>query len=168
MPSLRNSRHEKFCQLVASGIKPAEAYISLGYSEAGATQAANKVMKRRDVQERIDEILSHAAQSTAPTVSFDQARVLNRLDALSRKAEELGQISAAARCEELIGKARGMFVDRSGSFVWDGDLSKLNDEQVDQLQRVMERRSFGDDQKALEAAKLRFALAAGIQVIDLE
>jgi hypothetical protein len=61
-----------------------------------------------------------------------------------------------------------MFVDRSGSFVWDGDLSKLNDEQVDQLQRVMERRSFGDDQKALEAAKLRFALAAGIQVIDLE
>jgi hypothetical protein len=125
-------------------------------------------MKRRDVQERIDEILSHAAQSTADTVSFDQTRVLNRLDALSRKAEELGQISAAARCEELIGKARGMFVDRPGSFVWDGDLSKLSDEQVVQLQRVMEKRTYGEDQKALEAAKLRFALAAGIQVIDLE
>jgi hypothetical protein len=44
-------------------------------------------------------------------VAFDQKRVLNRLDVLSRKAEELGQISAAARCEELIGKHRGMFVD---------------------------------------------------------
>ena len=31
---------------------------------------------------------------------------------LGRKAEDLGQISAAVRCEELIGKHRGMFIDR--------------------------------------------------------
>jgi hypothetical protein len=31
---------------------------------------------------------------------------------LSRKAEDLGLISAAVRCEELIGKYRGMFIDR--------------------------------------------------------
>src|SRR5882672_908101 len=153
MPSLRNPRHEKFAELVASGIKPAEAYVSLGYSTAGAAQAANKILKRRDVRGRIDEILAHAVQPTAATVSFDQTRVLNRLDALSRKAEELGQISAAARCEELIGKASGMFVDRAGSFVWDGDLSELSDEQLMQLQRVLEKRVFGEDQKALAAAK---------------
>ena len=45
-------------------------------------------------------------------VAFDQQRVLNRLDILSRKAEDLGQISAAVRCEELIGKHRSMFIDR--------------------------------------------------------
>jgi len=28
------------------------------------------------------------------------------------KAEDLGQISIAVRCEELIGKHRGMFIDR--------------------------------------------------------
>jgi hypothetical protein len=39
--------------------------------------------------------------------------VLSRLDVLGRKAEELKQISAAVRCEELIGKERGMFVERS-------------------------------------------------------
>jgi hypothetical protein len=27
---LKNPRHEKFCQLVASGVKPADAYVSLG------------------------------------------------------------------------------------------------------------------------------------------
>jgi hypothetical protein len=102
MPVLRNPRHEKFSQLVASGIKAAEAYVSLGYSKAGAPQSANNLLKRTDVRERVNEIQSLAAQSSAEEVAFDQKRVLNRLDVLSRKAEELGQISAAARCEELI------------------------------------------------------------------
>src|ERR1035438_5506982 len=103
MPVLRNPRHEKFSQLVASGIKPTEAYVSLGYSKAGAPQSTNNLLKRTDVRERVNEIQSLAAQSSAEAVAFDQKRVLDRLDVLSRKAEELGQISAAARCEGLIG-----------------------------------------------------------------
>jgi hypothetical protein len=51
-------------------------------------------------------------ESATGEIAFDQQRVLNRLDILSRKAEDLGQISAAVRCEELIGKHRGMFIDR--------------------------------------------------------
>ncbi len=100
--SLRNP-HEKFSQLVASG--------------AGAPQSANNLLKRTDVRERVNEIQSLAAQSSADAVAFEQKRVLNRLDALTRKAEELGQTSAAARCEELIGKQRGMFADRS-ALLW--------------------------------------------------
>ena len=106
MPVLRNPRHEKLSQLVATGIKPTEAYTSLGYSKAGAPQSANNLLKRTDVRERVNEIRSLAAQSSVEAVAFDQKRVLNRLDVLSRKAEELGQISATARCEELIGKHR--------------------------------------------------------------
>jgi Terminase small subunit len=112
MAILSNPRHEKFSQLVASGIKPTEAYISLGYSAKGAPQSANKLLKRTDVREKVNEILQAAAVSTAAEIAFDQQRVLNRLDILSRKAEDLGQISAAVRCEELIGKYRGMFIDR--------------------------------------------------------
>ena len=67
-------------------------------------------------------------------MAFDQKRVLNRLDVLSRKAEELGQISAAARCEELIGKHRGMFVDRT-QLLWDLDPDTWT---PDQLARVAE------------------------------
>jgi hypothetical protein len=112
MASLSNPRHEKFSQLVANGIKPGEAYISLGYSAKGAPQSANNLLKRADVRGRVDEILQAAAASTVAEIAFDQQRVLNRLDILSRKAEDLGQISAAVRCEELIGKHRGMFIDR--------------------------------------------------------
>jgi hypothetical protein len=54
---------------------------------------------------------------------------LNRLDILSRKAEHLGQISAAVRGEELIGKHRGMFVDRQvadvGQSEWLGRIGEL-------------------------------------------
>ncbi|MGD0300024.1 MAG: hypothetical protein ABSE86_23275 [Bryobacteraceae bacterium] len=45
---------------------------------------------------RVNEIQSLAAQSSAEEVAFDQKRVLNGLDVLSRKAEELGQISAGS------------------------------------------------------------------------
>jgi hypothetical protein len=112
MAVLSNPRHEKFSHLVASGIKPTEAYISLGYSAKGASQSANNLRKRPDVRGRVDEILQAAAASTVAEISFDQQRVLNRFDILSRKAEDLGQISAAVRCEELIGKHRGMLIDR--------------------------------------------------------
>jgi hypothetical protein len=112
MTILSNPRHEKFSQLVASGIKPTEAYISLGYSARGAPQSANNLLKRPDVRERVDEILQAAVVSTVAEIAFDQQRVLNRLDILSRKAEDLGQISSAVRCEEWIGKHRGMFIDR--------------------------------------------------------
>jgi hypothetical protein len=44
---------------------------------------------------------------------FDVGRVLNRLDVLSRKAEELGRFATAIRCERLIGKYCGMFAARS-------------------------------------------------------
>jgi hypothetical protein len=112
MPVLKNPRHEKFSQLVASGINPTEAYASLGYSKTGAKQAAYNLRTRTDVHARIEEILSSAAISTAAQVAFDKERVLNRLDVLSRKAEDLNQIAAAARCEELIGRLRGMFVEK--------------------------------------------------------
>jgi hypothetical protein len=71
-------------------------------------------------------------------VAFDQKRVLNRLDVLSRRAEELGQISAAARCEELIGKHCGMFVDRTAS-QWDLDPRKMTVEQLDVIANHLRR-----------------------------
>ena len=54
---------------------------------------------------------------------LNRERVLNRLSELSREAQRKGQYSAAARCEELIGKEIGMFVDRREHFVWEADPS---------------------------------------------
>ena len=88
----------------------------LGYSSKGAPQSANKLRKRSDVRGRVDEIRQAAANSTAAEVAFDQQRVLNLLDVLSHKAEDLGQISVAVR---------GMFIDR----------------QVAEVERTVNRRS---------------------------
>jgi hypothetical protein len=65
------------------------------------------------VRARVSEIQSLAALSSAEEVGFDVERILNRLDVLSRNAEELGRFAVAVRCEELIGKYCGMFIDRS-------------------------------------------------------
>jgi hypothetical protein len=168
MPVLHNPRHEKFSQLVASGLKPTEAYVSLGYSKAGAPQSANNLLKRTDVGERVKEIQSLAAQSSAEAVILNRERVLNRLSQLSHEAQQKGQYSAAARCEELIGKAIGMFDDRSDLLIpWDGDLAKLNDRQLEGYEEYLVRRLLGtDDPKVLESAQAQ--IEAGKTVIDVE
>jgi hypothetical protein len=98
-----------------------------------------RLLKRAQIRGRVDEILRAAAQSTAEQVSFDQVRVLNRLDALSRAAEKAGQYSAAARCEELIGRTRGIFLNRSENIVrWDGDLNSLDDAQLETMASFFE------------------------------
>ncbi len=165
MALLRNPRHEKFSQLVAGGIRPAEAYVSLGYSKGGAPQSANKLLKRDDVQKRVHEIQSLATRSTAEDVEFDQKRVLNRLDVLSRKAEEFGQISE-----------RGMFVDRSDhTFRFNGDPSTLTEEERRALEDYMIGKAINStDPVQIEAARKQMeaeALAeqdASQAVVDVE
>jgi len=167
MSLLRHARHEKFSQLVASGVKPTEAYVSLGYSKSGAPQSANNLLKRTDVGERVKEIQSLAAQSSAEAVILNRERVLNRLSQLSHEAQQKGQYSAAARCEELIGKAIGMFDDRSELLIpWNGDLAKLNDRQLERLEDYFLKQALGtDDPRVLESAKRQ--IEAGKTIIDI-
>jgi hypothetical protein len=114
----------------------------------------------------VNEILSAAAQSAAEEVAFDQKRVLNRLEVLSRKAEELGQISAPARCEELIGKQRGMFVDRSAhTFQWSGLVENLSDEQLETLHVQFLAIAATAKQKQLAEAQTIDATAAEVNDI---
>ena len=136
MPILKNPRHEKFSQLVASGINPTDAYVSLGYSKTGAKQAAYNLRTRTDVSARIEEILALAAISTAAKVAFDHERVLYRLDVLSRTAEQLKQMSAAVRAEELIGKARGLFIEKVEA---SHSITKIEDVPDAVLEEMMER-----------------------------
>jgi len=153
MPVLRNPRHEKFAQLASSGIKPREAYISVGYKPTGAKQAASRLLTKVDVRERVSELQQAAARSTAEAVILNRERVLNRLSQLSHEAQQKGHYSAAARCEELIGKEIGMFVDRREHFVWDGSLSKLTTEQLEKLINDLLSEACGQDEAMVEQVK---------------
>jgi hypothetical protein len=118
MPVLRNPRHEKFSQLVASGVNASESYTAVGYKPTGARQAASRLLTNVDVRERVSELQQAAARSTADALILNRERVLHRLSQLSQEAQQKGQYSAAARCEELIGKEIGMFVDRRETVIW--------------------------------------------------
>jgi phage terminase small subunit len=99
MPVLRNPRHEKFSQLVASSIKPKEAYISVGYKPTGAKQAGSRLLMNIDVRERVSELQEAAARSTADALILNRERVLHRLSQLSHEAQQKGstRLRRAAR-----------------------------------------------------------------------
>jgi len=66
MAILLNSLHEKFSQLVASGIQPAAAYRSLGYSSKGAPQSANKLRKRLTFEEGLTKSVRRPPSALLP------------------------------------------------------------------------------------------------------
>jgi len=139
MPVLANARHEQFAQKVASGLKLLEAYTLAGYSEAGAQSSASRLARNAKVAARIAELEAASAQASTAAVLFDRARVLARLDELSRKAEAEGNFSAAIRAEELIGRNRGMFIDRTEHFTWSGRLEDLDDAQLEAYRQSVAR-----------------------------
>jgi hypothetical protein len=74
------------------------------------------------------------------------------LDVLSTKAEELGQISPAACCEELIGKHRGMLVDCT-ALLSDLDPGKMSPELLDKMANRMIEQALDSNPRAIAEAQ---------------
>jgi hypothetical protein len=113
----------------------------MGYSQANAASSASRLAKNVKICARIAELQTAAAQASVQSVVYNQQRVLTRLDMLSHKAEDEGQISTAVRCEELIGRHQGMFIDKTDhTFKWTGRLEDLSDDQLEQLEKSLAAR----------------------------
>jgi hypothetical protein len=70
MPRLRSWKHEKFCELVASGEDPRAAYTLTGYVPNRANH--NKLLRRSDIAARIEELRSgRATMARAAQVPAD-------------------------------------------------------------------------------------------------
>jgi phage terminase small subunit len=63
MPVLAHTKHEQFAQSVAKGISATGAYISAGYSKAGAAASASRLMTNANVSARIKELKTATAES---------------------------------------------------------------------------------------------------------
>ena len=116
------------------------AAIAAGYSEKGASVAAVRLLGKASVKKRIER-LAKRHEVTAD-------RVLTRLDNLSARAEEAGNYPAAVKAEELLGKALGLFIDRSVSVNVD-----LNGSHIDAIRALAARRSnpdSGDNARVIE------------------
>jgi len=165
MPLLRNPRHEKFCEMVASGVRPSQAYVSVGYSETGACQAASRLLRRVDVRARISEIHTAALESAVERCALSRAWALESLQSVAQrcmqaepaansKGEKNGMYTfnaaGATRALELLGRQLGLFTERSETKIaWRGDLAQLSESQLASLTATLEEIAFRDDPDGL-------------------
>ena len=154
---LKNAKHEHFAQLVAGGKTPPVAYVTAGYSEAGAAQSANRLLKNADVALRIAQLRKAveepARERAIEKAAVDKAWVLSQLIEVVKMAKQaepvrdaegnpIGEyrqnLAAANKSLELLGKELGMFVDRSE--VRTGPLDDASTEVLLQMRRELEAR----------------------------
>ena len=106
MPAL-SSKRELFCQEYIVDRNATQAAIRAGYSAAGAQQQGSRLLLDVVVKARVAELQEEAAKRNEVTVDS----VIANLAELRDEARAKGQLSAAVRAQELIGKTCAAFVD---------------------------------------------------------
>jgi phage terminase small subunit len=151
MPLLRNIRHERLAQEIVKGAKLEDAHRAAGLS--GNRKSAWKIRQRADVIRRIEELLDQRDQVEAKVVeraiseaALTRTGILRMLVADHELARERGQLAAAIRAAELLGKILGVFIERSEQGK-PGDFAHLSDEELDaQLTQRLKARGLTDKQ----------------------
>src|SRR5687768_16010673 len=105
MPSLRNPRHERFAQELATGKSATEAYVAAGYKNNRHNAAA--LAREKHISARLAELQERAAIRAEITVE----RLTEMLLADRELARQLGQAAAAVTAVEKIAKLHGLLVD---------------------------------------------------------
>lgn len=152
---LKNAKHEHFAHLIAKGESPAKAYVIAGYSEQGALQSGNRLLRNADVSARIAQIRETierpAIDRAIEKTGIDKAWVMAELVEVVKMAkaaepvrdangEPIGEfkqnLAAANKALELIGKEFSMFIDRKE--VRTGPLDSLEHDELKELQSVID------------------------------
>jgi hypothetical protein len=128
-------KEELFAQALADG-----KAVALAYKEAGYTGgAANARRKKADpaVKQKVADIIARreaevmrASGMMAEEIVITRQAVIRNLTRIAEKAEADGQFGVAARCNEILGKDIGMFVERSVSFNLNADIDSLTDAEL--------------------------------------
>ena len=155
MPVLRNAKHEHFAQLIAKGATtPPKAYVIAGYSDKGAAQSANRLLRDAEVSARIEElreaIEKPSRERAIEKAAVDKAWVLSQLVEVVQMAKQAEPVrdaegaatgeykqnlAAANKALELVGKELGMFVDRKE--VRTGELDALPHDDIKQVRDAL-------------------------------
>lgn len=150
MPQLSKYKHERFAQLLARGLAPADAYTAAGYSASTRTIAVNsasRLMSNNDIRNRVTELQADTARSTARlNREFVLEALISNLSmamgkspiSLIKYEKDKGWHSvegyqydgaSAVRTLELLGKELSMFVDRK-EIGGPGDFGRMTDEEL--------------------------------------
>lgn len=96
-----NPKHEAFCQGVASGLSLTQAYVRAGYSEKGAGQNGERLMKNDEISKRVSELRSKTEEKT----NYKRETYLETLRA--RFMEMPPDSAVTAKYGEMLAKAMG-------------------------------------------------------------
>lgn len=129
MPVLANHRHEKFAQLLVTGLTQEEAHARAGYKRSRHNAA--RLAAQPDIKARVAELSAAAAKEVGLTKEWVIQRLMEHAEVClgnrtkkikirkprSSDVEEveahLVDPASANRALELLGKEIGMFVERS-------------------------------------------------------
>jgi hypothetical protein len=103
---LRNTRHERFCQLLLQGESAIDAHEKAGFARSDANSSRLKANPK--VAERLAELQSEVAKETKVTVES----ICRELDEANAVAKERGQASAMVSASALRAKIAGLMVDK--------------------------------------------------------
>ena len=104
MPTLRNPRHERFAEELATGKTADAAYVLAGYKENRSNAA--RLGADRDIQARLAEIQSVGAERAAVTVETLIA------EAESARSKAMGEKGGAAAAITAKAKLAGLWREK--------------------------------------------------------
>lgn len=167
MGALKKARWEALAQGLALGKSQRQAAEDAGYSGKNAVSIGCKLAKRPEIKERVKELIPIAALKKEHAIIMSKTWVLAGIREIIESAKAAGQWDTARKGYVDIGKELGMFVQQTSTkFEWDGDISQLNESQLERFQYVLERMAFGDDQARINAARRKALTAAGVTVME--
>jgi phage terminase small subunit len=120
MPTLKNARHERFAQLLASGKTATDAYELAGYKRDAGNSShlakSDKITSR--VQEITTEMLEReraTARAAAERCVITRQSLIAKAEAIYVQAKEAGQTAAAIAALKEIGVLSGIRIERRES-----------------------------------------------------
>jgi hypothetical protein len=128
MPVLKNIRHERFAQLLASGKTAKDAYEMAGYKPSDSNGAW--LARKNDISSRVAEINNErfereraTANAAAERCVITRQSLIAMANELYQQAKEAGQTTAAVAALKEIGVLSGIRIERSergapGEFDW--------------------------------------------------
>jgi phage terminase small subunit len=163
VPTLNNSRHERFAQEVAKGQSATAAYRAAGYEATGASVGINagRLLKNAKVRARVDEILAEGAERAGVTVE----RVVRELAKIGfsdiRKAMKWGETVMVPCAPEVADH----FIRSDGKGI-EEDFEAEVEEELEPQPRggALKRRRVGADGVIAVRAHTPMALVASDQI----
>jgi phage terminase small subunit len=133
MPLLTNPKHEHFAQLVAKGESAQKAYVLVGYSEAGASASATRLLKDARVLARVAELRANLTERMVEKTAYDLTKAMQETDEALRLALAKENPGAAVAAITLRSKLNGLLVDKKE--IRTGPLGEKSEAELDDIIR---------------------------------